>query len=174
MISGFFPGAPYGDTSWVVLSTFVDDGVVTPPQPSIPLTFRGFFPGSPYGDIPASVFSTPDGDSTPVVTPSGLLSVAISYATSTSTIPVFDVGDTVRINATFTDSIEGTLHDPASVVFRLRSPAGAVTTPTSAKASTGVWSIDLLPTVEGTWRYRWEAPGVTEEGQFVVRQTWSA
>lgn len=65
-------------------------------------------------------------------------------------------GMTARISGVFQD-INEQLVDPATVVLRLKSPVGVVTTPTTTRASLGVFYADVLADRAGVWYYRWEA-----------------
>lgn len=88
----------------------------------------------------------------------------------------YDLGDLVRISGVFKDAA-GEAIDPTSVSFRLRDPAGTVTTyvygvaAELVKDSTGNYHIDVGASASGTWRYRWQSTGTgqaAEEGAFVV------
>jgi hypothetical protein len=89
-----------------------------------------------------------------------------------ATLPLtYDIGDGIRITATFTN-LSGGLADPTTIVFKLKAPSGTVTTPTVTHLSTGVYYVDVIPNVKGSWLYRWEGTGavaVAEEGKFLVR-----
>lgn len=82
----------------------------------------------------------------------------------------FDVGDTVRLTATFRDA-EGNLIDPASVTLRVRKPGGVIITVSVTRESLGVYRGDVSVDVPGTWLYEWSAPGGAEEGAFFVRES---
>lgn len=100
---------------------------------------------------------------------SGLITVAISYANSDSTIPVFDVGDTVRIYATYRDGLTDALIDPTSVVFWLRAPGGSTGTLAVTRESAGVYHAELTIAVAGRYHFQWQAPNQDEDGQFTVK-----
>jgi hypothetical protein len=75
-------------------------------------------------------------------------------------------GSEVRFTATFT-TLAGVAVDPTAVVLTLHDPAGAVTTPTATKDSTGVYHYDKTLDQSGPWFYRWEGTGaavVASEG----------
>lgn len=89
----------------------------------------------------------------------------------------YHVGDQVRLTAQFADSA-GTLIDPTTIscLVKLRYVIGAATTTythpaTITKDSTGIYHVDVTPTTEGIWDYRWVATGTViaaEEGAFNV------
>jgi hypothetical protein len=84
---------------------------------------------------------------------------------------VYDIGDGIRITATFTN-LDGALQDPTAVVFRLLDPQAIMTTPSFVRDGTGLYHVDILATSKGTWQYRWEGTGVVtvaEESTFTVR-----
>lgn len=73
-------------------------------------------------------------------------------------IPVFQVGDKVRVSAAFTDADEAA-SDPGGVLCKVREPDGTVTTYTYGtdadlvKDSTGNYRVDFLTTQSGRHRY---------------------
>jgi hypothetical protein len=77
----------------------------------------------------------------------------------------YDIGDVVRCTGTFTTAA-GVATDPTAVNFRVKTPAGTVTTyvyGTDAelvKASTGVYYVDVSLTMAGSWTYRFYSTGV--------------
>jgi len=91
----------------------------------------------------------------------------------------YDVGDVVRCTGTFTTAA-GVATDPTAVNFKVRTPAGTVTTyvyGTDAelvKASTGVYTVDVPLTTTGTWAYRFYSTGTGQaaaEATFWVEQS---
>lgn len=74
------------------------------------------------------------------------------------TIPVFQVGDKVRVSAAFTDASE-TAADPGGVLCKVREPDGTITTYTYGsdadlvKDSTGNYHVDFLTAQSGRHRY---------------------
>lgn len=83
-----------------------------------------------------------------------------------------DVGDAVRLRATFRDEA-GDLADPTEVALSLLLPDRSTIDPEPARESLGVWSVVVDVTQSGTWRYRWQATGAVtaaEEGSFDVRR----
>lgn len=70
----------------------------------------------------------------------------------------YDIGDTVRLTGTFTDSA-GAVADPTTVTVTVTNPAGVVTNPAATKDSVGVYHVDVAPTVSGTWRYAFSGTG---------------
>lgn len=81
----------------------------------------------------------------------------------------YDVGDTVRVTATFRNE-NGALDDPADVACIIRRPNGVNIEPTPTSSSTGIWSATVNIDDSGVWRYRFEGDDVAEEGSFVVRR----
>ena len=74
-----------------------------------------------------------------------------------------DVGDIIRLQATFKDST-GALVDPTTVVLKVKTPALVTSTYTYAlaqvtRASLGVYYKDVTPDAAGVWRFRWYATG---------------
>lgn len=87
------------------------------------------------------------------------------------TIQIFDIGDTVKMQATFKDD-SGDLSDPASVTLTVKDPDGDTSTPSVTKESTGVYYGTVQVDTAGTWRYRFESTGtptLAEEGTFKAR-----
>ena len=89
----------------------------------------------------------------------------------------YDVGDVVRMRASFTNSA-GTAVDPSSVSFQYRPPIDVTTSlayDTDAalvKSSTGVYYADINVSSSGVWKYRWNGAGsnaAAAEGVFEVR-----
>jgi hypothetical protein len=89
----------------------------------------------------------------------------------------YDLGDVVRLIATFTDT-GGTLADPTTVTFTYGSPLDSWTTEVSGistgvtNPSTGVYTIDLLPGLPGVWPYKVNSTGLittASESYFRVR-----
>lgn len=90
---------------------------------------------------------------------------------------VYDVGDRVRISASFAD--EGASpSDPSPVRLRYRDPAGTVTTlvygtdPELVRDGVGAYHADLDAAAAGTWHYRAEgeaSPQAAGEARFRVR-----
>lgn len=77
---------------------------------------------------------------------------------------LFNEGDVVRLQATFTD-INDTLIDPTMVHVRYQPPGGTTvekmynTDEEVKRASLGVYYIDVPADEGGTWVYRWIATG---------------
>lgn len=95
------------------------------------------------------------------------------------TLNTFDVGDTVRLAATYTDTGGGPI-DPTSVKFVYRHPTGTESTVTSLSTSvvnpsSGSYYTDILINSAGTWRWRSYSTGslnTAAEAVFVVRKQW--
>lgn len=86
-------------------------------------------------------------------------------------IDAYDVGDTVRLTATFTDASDVDAN-PTTVTVSVRAPDGMTTTPTATQDSTGIWYYDLTLSQAGTWRYRFAGTGAlvaAAEGQLFAR-----
>lgn len=92
----------------------------------------------------------------------------------------YDRGDSVRITAEFR-SLSGTLTDPTTVGFKLRSPRGTVTRleynvdPGVVRDGVGIYHTDVDLYLPGTWCYRWEGTGTlqaAEEGTIVVEKSY--
>lgn len=89
----------------------------------------------------------------------------------------YQVGDQVRLTATFANSV-GTATDPTTItcLVKLRYYTATATTYTYAGATvvkdgTGIYHVDVIPTTEGIWDYRWIATGTViaaEESAFNV------
>lgn len=96
------------------------------------------------------------------------------------TINVHDVGDPVRIAATFLD-LSGDPVDPATVELHVMDPSGNIgifhyeASPTDiVRVSTGSFYKDVEADEPGDWYYRWVSTGPgqgAEPGQFVVAPT---
>ena len=91
----------------------------------------------------------------------------------------YDVGDRVRVTATFTDEITGAPMDPSVITLTIRPPRlpsilHQYGNPSSAivRQALGVYYIDQDITVHGSWYYRWSGSGAlvaAEESHFFVR-----
>lgn len=95
---------------------------------------------------------------------------------------VYDIGDRVRVTAEFR-SLTGTLTDPTTIVFKLRSPRGTVTQleygvdTALVRESVGRYYSDVDLNLPGTWCYRWAGTGAVqaaEEGTIVVEKSYFA
>lgn len=88
----------------------------------------------------------------------------------------YDVGDFVRITATFTDS-DGIEADPTTVKCMYRHEYETATTLTYGidaalvKSGTGVYYVDLSLTKPGHWFYRWEGTGAIQAADESVLTT---
>jgi len=93
---------------------------------------------------------------------------------------VYDIGDKVRLLAIWT--VEGSYTNPTTPQCRVKSPAGTTTIYATSAATgistgvltsaTGQYYVDLTPTTEGVYRYRWTGTGnayAAEEGSFEIR-----
>jgi hypothetical protein len=86
----------------------------------------------------------------------------------------YDIGDLVRVTATFTDT-GGTVADPTATVLHVETPDGTVTsytTSTITRVSTGLYRYDITTTGRGLYEYRFAGSGAVtaqQEGWFSVR-----
>lgn len=83
----------------------------------------------------------------------------------------YDIGDRVRITASFVNSA-GTPTNPTAVTVTVRKPDGQTVSPTASSSVTGTWEADVDPDQHGNWFYRFAGTGalvVAEESQFYVR-----
>jgi hypothetical protein len=89
----------------------------------------------------------------------------------------YDTKDQIRITGLLA-SAAGVLTDPTTLVFKVLSPSGEVTTYTYGsdafpiRISAGTYYIDVTPTEPGHWAYRFESSGTgqaADEGRFWVR-----
>lgn len=77
----------------------------------------------------------------------------------------YDVGDVVRLLVTFTNSVDDSAVDPATVTARVKSPVGVKTAYVYGtdvelvKVGTGNYRLDIEPAIQGVWRYRFEGTG---------------
>lgn len=87
----------------------------------------------------------------------------------------YPLGSAINLFGTFTQTSTGTAVDPTVVKARVRDPAnteviyadGSIT-----HSSTGHYTVQILPSVIGVWRYRWEGTGAViaaDEKQFEIR-----
>lgn len=91
----------------------------------------------------------------------------------------YENGDRVRVFGTFTDTTgSGANIDPTAVRFKYQPPGSTTVTRTYGasthivKSTTGAYYVDLVPTVRGIWRTRWDSSGVgtaASESQFTVK-----
>jgi hypothetical protein len=83
----------------------------------------------------------------------------------------YDIGDLVRLTATFTDDA-GDPVEPGTVQLVTRDPADVEAEHDATSDDDGAYHVDLQPQGAGTWGYRWVATGAgqgAEPGQFHVR-----
>ena len=87
---------------------------------------------------------------------------------------IYDVGDLVRITATFTDE-DAVAIDPTTVSAQIKSPAGTIfeydygIDVELVKDGIGVYHTDVDVDAEGTWYYRMSSTGIgqaADEGAF--------
>lgn len=78
---------------------------------------------------------------------------------------IIALGATLRLNVSYADFQTGSPVDPATIEFKLKNPAGTVTTvvwPTSGdpafvQEATGEFFMRVLPVMEGTHHFRFKA-----------------
>lgn len=86
---------------------------------------------------------------------------------------VYDLGDLVQVNSTFTDQDDAPA-DPEAVFCAVRTPSGDVTTyeygqdAELVKDDTGVYHLNIDANESGFWHYRWYATGT---GQAAAEKT---
>jgi len=89
----------------------------------------------------------------------------------------YDIGDLVRLSATFTDTA-GALTDPTATTFSIKVPSGTVTTYTYGvtadivRDSLGLFHVDYSPLAEGIHYYRFVGTGAcqtADEAPFYIR-----
>lgn len=94
------------------------------------------------------------------------------------TLNAYDIGDLVRCTGTFASS--GSNVNPTAVMFKVKTPAGVVTTYTYGtdaalvRDSTGVYHVDVSAAEAGEYVYRFWSTGTGQaaaEGKFVIRAT---
>jgi hypothetical protein len=79
----------------------------------------------------------------------------------------YQIGDKIRIGATFRDPATRTTTDPDIVRFRFKLPTGPEsvyvfgTDAPLVREAVGVFHVDLPITEKDEWWYRWEADGTT-------------
>jgi len=91
----------------------------------------------------------------------------------------YDSGDVVRINVAFTN-LAGATVDPGTVTVKVKNPVGVKTTYVYGiavevvKDDVGLYHMDLEPTIQGVWSYRFEGTGAnkgSEENTFQIRES---
>ena len=88
----------------------------------------------------------------------------------------FVVGEEVIFNITFySDAQRETEIDPASVVLKVESPGGVVSTPTTSQdgsrpLNTGKYTASKIVDQYGIWNWRWEttSPTIVKQGSILV------
>jgi len=87
---------------------------------------------------------------------------------------IYFLGQDVGLSTTVVDDSGAPAVGSPSVTFTVTDPTGAVTSPASSSAGSGVY-VAVVPSVaaSGVWTYRWTATGTgvgfVDEGQFQVR-----
>ena len=94
-------------------------------------------------------------------------------------INLYFVGALVRTGAVFRNSASVAV-DPDVVKFKVRTPAGVVTTYTYGpdnqlvRTATGTYYVEVSAAEQGTYRYRYESTGsgqAAEEAEFKVQSS---
>lgn len=83
-----------------------------------------------------------------------------------------DIGDIQTLSVLFTDS-SNTPKDPTTVVCKVKTPDGVVTSYTPIRSSTGVYYYNFPVEQSGTHYYRFEGTGdvvAAGENGFIVRE----
>lgn len=90
----------------------------------------------------------------------------------------YDIGDLVRCTGTFASA--GANVNPDAIMFKVKTPAGVVTTYTYGtdtalvREATGIYHVDVNATDAGEYVYRFWSTGTGQaasEGKFFVRST---
>jgi hypothetical protein len=85
-------------------------------------------------------------------------------------IPVFDVGDSVRYSVTFTAA--GTPTNPTSTTLTLTRPDGTTVTPSPTNMGPGLYQADYQLDQAGLWKWEWRGTGAvvaTDKGNVRAR-----
>lgn len=91
----------------------------------------------------------------------------------------YDLGDLVRCTGVFTDS-DGNAQDPTTVYFKIRNPAGTITSyifdvdGELVKSATGTYYVDIDCDEVGQWWYRFHSTGTGQaagENAFAIIET---
>lgn len=86
---------------------------------------------------------------------------------------MYDIGDKVRLKATFEQDDSGV--DPDTVTLKVKAPDGTITTVTDGSmthTTTGVYSYDVDVDQVGMWHFKFTSTGAYQaagEGTFRVR-----
>jgi hypothetical protein len=98
-----------------------------------------------------------------------------------TSIGLYDVGDMIRLRATFVSTDLITPADPSTMIFRIQSPATAVAcyafgvaAASVARAGVGAYYKDITPDVYGQWVYNALATGgvqAVDEWTFTVKHS---
>ena len=93
----------------------------------------------------------------------------------------YDIGDRVRLIASFTSPDDSSPVDPDQVTVKYSSPAGATVEltygndPQVVRDEPGRYHVDIDVNVAGRWRFRWGGTGnnaAAAEGIFNVRESY--
>jgi hypothetical protein len=137
------------------------DRTITPaPVQAVGSLTVGTFPDISY--TPAPVIAT----GTVVTGTVRLVAAFPTVLVMTRSAKICDIGDAVRITATFT--INGALVDPTTVMFKHKAPLLSLVTRTYSagqagiiRSATGTYYADIEPTVSGVHYVRFEGSGGT-------------
>lgn len=91
---------------------------------------------------------------------------------------IFDIGDTVRIKAVFTDTDTEAPLDPSTVEFKVKKPDGSILDfifpATVTKIGVGIYQIEVDADADGTWYSRIFSTGTgktADEDSYAVRKS---
>ncbi len=73
-----------------------------------------------------------------------------------------DVGDLIRVEATFRDDL-GVLTAPTTVVVTVQAPDGVITTPSATNPSVGVYRYEFVPSLGGNWKVQFLGTGTVQQ-----------
>lgn len=98
--------------------------------------------------------------------------------TTASAGAIYQVGDLLRLKATFTD-VDGAVADPSTVTVTVLAPSGTETEKTYAagdlvRVSTGIYYYDFTVTESGRHYFTWDAGGAyvaSDQGAFQVAKS---
>ncbi len=73
----------------------------------------------------------------------------------------YNVGDLMKLTATVAN-LAGTLVDPTTITFWIRTPRDVFTSQTPSRVSTGVYTFSQTATESGNWEWRAVATGAAQ------------
>lgn len=87
---------------------------------------------------------------------------------------VYYEGQTIEVRCLISDPDTGVAIDPTTVICTVKSPRGALTSPSVQKRVPGSYAASVLCSEDGVWSYRFEGTGTriaVDEGRFFVRNS---